>query len=255
MSEMLRGLRRVGLATLLAMIATTPAASASTDEFWVRVVGANDQWIDVNVRIYETWTGRLVGNFRSNKTGDYNFGVDVNATDGPVLLDAGVQYTLYFGVPLSVNAYLQGSLCPQGSSNCDAFYQIAPGGLGTWKPGSAPFQKMWGFNQARHNAFPVSISIVSATWASGKTSYRLRATSSGGSPYTYAWSNVTTVISGPTQNPNDATRTVADGQTVNVSVSVNGGASVRNITLTSGPNLQPVPALETTWSGLKALYR
>ena len=243
---------RVAVAVCLATLLAATSASATCWEIGLKVQNDSGQYMSTPVTVAAMGCGGTVWSGSSTSTpgsDGVNFRIDLNSNcPGMPQLTPGVQYVVKFPSWGNKAFYLEGVLIP--GEPIDDIFTVRPSSL-TWTSG-AHVQELWGYPTATTGpCLTLALDIVQTTYVGDKTTYKLRATASGGSSYSFAWSNVSAVLSGATVNPNFANRTVLRSQTVTVTCTVNGTVS-KSILLEGGlvPKDEP-----RSWSAIKAWFR
>jgi len=111
----------------------------------------------------------------------------------------------------------------------------------------------WGYPNATTSVLCMSLVVYETIPTGDKKTYKMRATASGVPNYSFSWSNAT--MSTPaTTNPSLAARTLFNGQTATVTVTVNGTLSKSVVIGSPGSVAGPTPVIPATWGRIKTLY-
>lgn len=243
-----------GLALAGALLGGATGAHANCYELGLRVQNDAGTYVATNVEIYNTECGGLVWSGASSatpQTDGTNLRFDLNGgCPGATTLTPEVKYTVKFPGWSGKAFYYTGHLIP--GQPVDDTYTVRPGSL-TWYSG-AHVQTLNGYPTATWTPLCLALVVDHTTVSGSKTNYFLKATASGGAPYTFSWGNAT-MTSAQGVNPSLATRAVLLGQTVTVTCTLN-GIVVRSLQLTGdGGTVAPLPVAPVTWGGLKSQYR
>lgn len=245
--------RMLTMAALLAVaLLGAGRAWANCYELGLRIQNDAGSYVATSVEIYRTECGGLVWSGASSatpQTDGTNLRLDLNnSCPGAVWLQPEVRYTVRFPNWSGKAFYFTGHLI--NGQPVDDTYTVRPGSL-TWYSG-AHVQSLNGYPTATWTPLCLTLVVDHTTVQGSKTNYFLKATASGGAPYTFSWGNAT-MTSGQGVNPSQAVRAVLVGQTVTVSCTVN-GVVTRSLQLSGNPVTQ-TPVTPITWGLLKTQYR
>lgn len=241
-----------GMLLLAGLLCSAGRAQANCYELGLRIQNDSGAYVATGVEIYRTECGGLVWSGSSSATplnDGTNLRINLNSNcPGAVALQPAVKYTVKFPGWSGKAFYFTGHLI--SGQPVDDTYTVRPGSL-TWYSGTH-VQTLNGYPTASWTPLCLTLVVDHTTMQGSKTNYFLKATASGGGPYTFSWSNAN-MTSSPGVNPSLAVRAVLVGQTVTVGCTVN-GVVTRTLQL-SGDPVAPVPVTPVTWGLLKAYFR
>lgn len=244
----------MGLTLLAGLALPSGRVQANCYELGLRIQNDSGTYVATSLEIYRSECGGLVWSGSSSATpltDGTNLRIDLNnSCPGAVVLQPEVKYTVKFPGWSGKAFYYTGHLI--SGQPVDDTYTVKPSSL-TWFSGSH-VQTLNGYPTAVWTPLCLTLVVDHTTVQGSKTNYFLKATASGGAPYTFSWGNAT-MTSAQGVNPSLATRAVLLGQTVTVTCTLNGLVTRSMVLVGDGGLSAPAPVTPLTWGLLKAGYR